>query len=308
MNATGNTDNGGLILVVGATGTQGGAVAHELLAHGHCVRALTRHPDGQTARRLAEQGAEVARGDMDDGELLDAALQGVTGVFSVQQVDMAGSDGESRQGLMLVQAAQRAGVQHFVHTSVAGVEKFPRWDKDPWMVHYQDEKWAIEEYVRNAGFTAWTVLRPAWMMDNFAEPAARFMFPRLCEYGEIFTALKPDTRLSMVASDDVGSFTRAAFEDPIRFNGQNISLAAQALTLGEAAVILSRVLDKRVISLSLSPEETIARGLYPNQVKSHDYLNERGQPIDIEALKQYGIPLTSFELWAQRHRDRIIVD
>ena len=49
------------ILVTGATGQQGGAVARELLARGHKVRAMTRNPDGPKAKALADLGATVVR-------------------------------------------------------------------------------------------------------------------------------------------------------------------------------------------------------------------------------------------------------
>ena len=47
------------VLVTGATGQQGGAVAHALLSRGHRVKALTRKPDSDTARRLASAGAAM---------------------------------------------------------------------------------------------------------------------------------------------------------------------------------------------------------------------------------------------------------
>ena len=47
------------IVVAGATGRQGGAVARALLEAGWGVRALTRSPDSQAARELAATGAEV---------------------------------------------------------------------------------------------------------------------------------------------------------------------------------------------------------------------------------------------------------
>src|SRR6267378_1090408 len=49
----------GVILVTGATGQQGGAVARELLARKHTVRAMTRKSDGDAAKALARQGAGV---------------------------------------------------------------------------------------------------------------------------------------------------------------------------------------------------------------------------------------------------------
>lgn len=80
------------ILVLGATGRQGGAAAARLLADGWRVRALTRNPDGPAAQALAKAGAELVRGDMGERASLDAAMQGVYGVFSVQPPDWNPSD------------------------------------------------------------------------------------------------------------------------------------------------------------------------------------------------------------------------
>src|SRR5216683_2851241 len=52
------------VLVVGATGKQGGAVAHHLLAAGLLVRTLTRNPDKPAARTLADRGGEGVAGDL----------------------------------------------------------------------------------------------------------------------------------------------------------------------------------------------------------------------------------------------------
>jgi uncharacterized protein YbjT (DUF2867 family) len=52
-------DAGSVIVVTGATGRQGGAIARFLLKDGWHVRALTRKQDSQKARKLAELGAEV---------------------------------------------------------------------------------------------------------------------------------------------------------------------------------------------------------------------------------------------------------
>ena len=106
------------VLVSGATGNQGGAVARNLLERGFEVRALTRDPDKPAARLLAERGAEVVRGDLEDRSSLDRALEGAYGAFSVQNFSEAGYDGEVRQGKALADAAKEAGVSHFVYSSV----------------------------------------------------------------------------------------------------------------------------------------------------------------------------------------------
>jgi uncharacterized protein YbjT (DUF2867 family) len=56
-----------LITVLGATGTQGGAVARALLADGEFgVRAVTRDAASSKARSLAELGADVVEADLTD--------------------------------------------------------------------------------------------------------------------------------------------------------------------------------------------------------------------------------------------------
>ena len=55
----------GTILITGATGHQGGAVANELLGRGHKIVAMTRHPESEKAKALEKRGAKVIKGDLD---------------------------------------------------------------------------------------------------------------------------------------------------------------------------------------------------------------------------------------------------
>ena len=66
------SDNDKIILVAGATGQQGGAVARNLLKDGWKVRALVRDPKKDAAQALAKQGAELVQGDLNDSASLDA--------------------------------------------------------------------------------------------------------------------------------------------------------------------------------------------------------------------------------------------
>jgi uncharacterized protein YbjT (DUF2867 family) len=298
-----------LILVTGATGAQGGAAARELLARGHQVRLLTRNPGAPAARVLEQSGAELVRGDLDDIASIEAALHGVTGVFSVQVPDVTGTDSERRHGLALVQSALKAGVRQFIHTSVTGAgahTSFPRWDTGYWSQKYWTDKWDIEEAVSRAGFASWTVLKPAFLMENFVPPKATFMFPDL-RRGEIATALHANTYMQLIAADDIGAFARAAFESPETFNRRSIDLAAEELTMKEVAATLSRLLQKNILAIELTPGQALARGLHPGWVRSQEWTNEVGYCADIAALRQYGISLTSFEQWVQRHRSDIVV-
>src|SRR4051812_5107019 len=72
------------VLVFGATGQQGGAVASALLSDGWSVRALVRNPSAEKAKELASFGASLVAGDLADPSSVRAAMKGVHGVFSMQ--------------------------------------------------------------------------------------------------------------------------------------------------------------------------------------------------------------------------------
>lgn len=75
-----------LIVVVGATGNQGGSVAARFLKDpAYKVRALTRNPSSDAAKKLAEAGAEVVQCELDDVESIKSAFQGANLIFSVTQ-------------------------------------------------------------------------------------------------------------------------------------------------------------------------------------------------------------------------------
>src|SRR5579883_3137872 len=109
------------ILVVGATGQQGGAVARALLAQGQKIRVMTRQPEKAAA--LAAAGAEVVTGSFTDAAALQRALDGVRGVFAMSTPFEAGMDEEVTQGIRLADAAKQAGVAHYVYTSVGSAHR-----------------------------------------------------------------------------------------------------------------------------------------------------------------------------------------
>jgi uncharacterized protein YbjT (DUF2867 family) len=302
--------NESLFLITGATGTQGGATAREMLTTGHRVRILTRNPAGTAAAALAKQGAEVAKGDMGEPATLEAAMRDVYGVFSLQKPDMDGSDSERRHGLSLLKAAQRAGVHQYVHTSVCQAGEhagFPRWDAGYWPVKYWTDKWEIEQAVRGAGFEHCTVLRPTFIMDNFKHSKAQFLYPQL-RRGVIISPVLPDSVLQLIAGDDIGAFARAAFEDPSRFHGKTIELVGDALTMPQIAATLGKALGKSVESKSVGPNEALKAGIADKWVRSQEWINDVGYHSETAWLPSYGVPLTSFSGWVGRHAEDIVIE
>src|SRR5260221_7737198 len=97
------------VLVTGATGQQGGAVARQLLANGFKVRAFTRKPESPAARELARLGAEIVAGDLDDTGSIERALAGAWGAFAVQTMVEGGVAREQEQGQRFAELAHKAG-------------------------------------------------------------------------------------------------------------------------------------------------------------------------------------------------------
>lgn len=297
-----------VILVTGATGLQGGSVAREALKQGFQVRILVRDINSSKAQTLIQSGAEAVEGDFDNPSSLERAMQNADAVFSMTNPPKPGTDSERQQGYALIQAALNSGVQQFVHTSVARAgthTDFPRWESNYWPKQYWTDKWEVEEAIRTAGFSSWTILKPSFMMDNFLNfEHGELLFPHL-QQGELKTAMLPDTRLDFAAADDVATFACAAFNNPEKFNEKNIELASESLTMKEVATRLSDVKGKRLTVYSLSPEEAVNQGIFSGVVGSHEWNNEVGYNVDIDSLKTYNIKLTPFKEWVEKYKDRI---
>ena len=232
-----------VILVTGATGKQGGAVALRLNAQGWRVRALTRNPRQSKAQALAADGIDIFPGDLDDANSVRRALAGVYGVFSVQSFIEHGPASEVRQGRLLADLALQAGVEHFVYASVGGAERFTG-------VHHFETKWLIEQHLHAIGLPG-TILRPVAFMESFTYP---FFLTMICS-GILPGTLGTEDRWQLVAVEDIGLIAATVFNERENFLGQTLEIASEALTMTEAAAIFSRVLGRPVAYTRLSPEQ-----------------------------------------------------
>ncbi|PZG12739.1 NmrA family NAD(P)-binding protein [Nonomuraea aridisoli] len=296
------------VLVTGATGRQGGATARALLAAGVPVRALVRDPTADRARAVRALGAELVTGDLNDRGSVTRAAEGARAVFSVQMPPMnAGGfdfEAELTQAVNLVEGALAAGVPQFVHTSVSGAGRHteaPGWAEGRWapMEPYYAAKAGIQDRVRAAGFTHWSIIKPGFFMENFL-PSMTYLLPRGLE-GGLATVLKPGTRLSLVAVQDIGGAAAAAITAPERFHEVELELAGDHLTMTGIAEILSRAWGVELTAPDMTLEEAVAAGMPGPGVTSHEFLNVVGQPARPEYARALGIPLTTFEEWAHQH-------
>ena len=274
------------VLVSGATGRQGGAVARHLLNNGWGVRALTRDPQKPPARELAALGADVVQGDLTNRASIEKAAQGVYGVFSVQNFWETGVQGEVREGKLLADVAKAAHVSHFVYSSVGGA------DRDTGIPHF-DSKWEIERHIRSRDLPA-TILRPVFFMENFISDDFRSSILK----GKLALPMQPGKPLQMIAVDDIGAFAAMAFSAPESFQDAELELAGDELTLPQAAEDLSRILGRTVDFISVPLEDV--RKASPEYEMMFRWFNEYGYSADIEAMRDLYPELTTFPMWLHR--------
>ena len=111
------------ILVTGATGEQGGALARQLLQKKHKVYALTRNIHSPAAQDLRNRGANIIKGDLDDSDSLIRAVNDVESIFLMGTPFEDGTEGEIRRGTLMADLAKDKGIGHLVYSSVANADK-----------------------------------------------------------------------------------------------------------------------------------------------------------------------------------------
>lgn len=280
---------GKTILVTGATGRQGGAVAARLLADGWGVRALTRDASSAKAKALKEAGAEVVVGDLDDRASLDRAVDGAWGVFSVHAGAYEGGpyghdlEHEARSAAKLVAAAKDAWVAHLVHSSSIGIGG----PLEPHMDMLQ-RKAEAERAVTASGLP-YTILRPSSFMEN------TFDSFRELQNGALVSLLNAGTFEPHIAADDIAAFAAIAFGDPEAHAGKVYELAGDDLTQTEKAALIGRVVGREVPYVGIGVEQVAADS--PSTAKMLGVLNKHRMDVDIEGLRKIHPGLLTFEQW-----------
>src|ERR1700745_1000208 len=223
-----------LVLVTGATGNQGGACVDALLTRGHQVRALTRNSASPAARRLHEQGVEIAVGDFTDHDSLVRAARGVDAVYAMSTPYEQGPEKEIAQGMTLTDAAKAAGVAHVIYSSVASANRATG-------ISHFDGKYAVEEHLQASG-VPYTIVAPVFFMENLLQP---WMLSSLRQ-GKLAVALPANRALQQITVADIGAFVAAVIERSDIVLGRRFDIAGDELTGEEAAAILSKVMGRAV--------------------------------------------------------------
>lgn len=277
------------IVVTGATGKQGSAVFHHLRQGGFALRALVRDPDKSKARGLEGRGVEVLRGDLENPQSLERILDGADGAYSVQAWE-GGAETEVRQGIAFAEAASRQEVGHFVYSSVVAA------DGNTGIPHFES-KAKIEERIRNVGVN-YTILRPVFFMENW------LLMSDAIENGTILLPLSPETRLQMIAVDDIGAFVALAFEHPGHWHNRAFDLAGDELSMNELAQAFSRALGREVRYQQV-PWDKFEQQVGHELTVMYRWFEEMGYSVDIAEVRQQYPKLTTFDQWLKESWKRL---
>jgi len=292
-----------LILVTGATGAQGGALVPRLLEQGFRVRALTRDPAKPAGKALAALGAEVVPGDLDDEASLERACESAYGVFSVQNFweKGVGFQREVDQGCKLARAAKKAGVSHFVQTSVANCD-------DAAGVQHFESKYEIEKYIDSLQLPR-TFLREVFFMENFTQPVmtsgAKKQMDPYWVIPTIVALLDEDTSFHMICVEDIAWFATDAFVHPQEYIGKAIDIAGDSLTPAEIKRVYRKVTGRRPLPAFSGLTRLFLRWINPESARQFRWNNDKGWHFPLSPLRERNPGLISLEAFLRKHQNSI---
>jgi uncharacterized protein YbjT (DUF2867 family) len=283
------TTNEKIVLVFGATGQQGGSVATALRAAGWAVRAFVRDAEGEKAKTLAAAGCQLAKGNLGDQYAIEAAMAGVYGVFSVQpssgQGDAYGvSDAqEIAYATMIADAAQVAGVGHFVYSSINAAG-----DRATGMGHF-DSKIAVETYLASLPMPI-TVVRPSAFMEILMLPGLGL------DQASLSFFMRPDQPMQFIAAADIGRIIAMVLARPERFVGRTMEIASDFITGEQLAAKLSQAAEQ-TISYQRFPDAMLAENPFLRRLAALVDEGRLAGSADLDELRALVPDLYTFDSW-----------
>jgi hypothetical protein len=193
-----------ILVILGATGNQGGSVITHFLSLSpspYALRAVTRDISSAKAKLLASQGVEVVTGNFDDPQSLDAAFSGASVIFSVtdflqsmlnpslhEKAAAAGistgfyiRDYEAQQNRHIIDAAAKVStLERFIYSSLPYANKLSGGKYEH--VYYYDSKAAAEEYGKATYPELWektSVFYAGFYLENYVWEAKVLFAPKL---------------------------------------------------------------------------------------------------------------------------------
>ena len=223
-----------MYVVLGASGNTGHIVASQLLSQGKKVRVVGRNADH--LQFLAAKGGEVFAADLTDAQALTKAFHGAEAAYVMIPPNPASEDFrgfQERVSDSIASAARGSGVKNIVALSSIGADKVS--GTGP-VVGLHD----LEQKLNQLEGVNVLHLRAGYFMENTLPQAAA-----IGRLGMAVGPLRPDLKLAMIATCDIGKAAAAAL-DRLDFHGkQTQELHGQRdLNYTEVATIIGKAVGK----------------------------------------------------------------
>jgi uncharacterized protein YbjT (DUF2867 family) len=307
------------IAVVGATGAQGGGLVRAILRDSggeFRARAITRDPQSEKARELAQLGAEVVAADVDDESSLRRAFEGAHGVYAVTFYWAHFSpEKEMAEAAAMARAAKAAGVKHVIWSTLEDTRKWVPLNDDrmptlqgKYKVPHFDAKGESDRYFVESGVPA-TLLLTSFYWDNFIYFG---MGPQKAPDGRLAIAFPMgDKKLPGIAADDIGACAYGIFRRGGEYAGKTVGIAGEHLTGAQMAGAFGRALGEAVVYNDVPPEVYRNFG-FPGaddlgnmfQFK-RDFNDYFCGARSLEVSRALNPGLQTFETWLERNKERI---
>lgn len=225
------------ILVYGAGGTQGGAVARKLLSEGHTVRTIVR--DVEKVANLKKQGIQAFIGDLSDPKSLVRAHEGVERVFLLLPVDY--NIERTRSYVKhTVDAAKAAKIELLVISNSLYV---PEENTDTVAIELKRE---LNNYVKESGLPA-IILQPTLYLENF-------FVPGVLANQTLAYPVPAEKAIAWISIDDAAEYATFALNHP-ELAGQTFNIVGpESLTGNQLAERFTLALQQNFRFFSLSVE------------------------------------------------------
>lgn len=278
VNKTKNTMSKRKIVVCGATGNQGGAVARYLLLNPEWqVVALTRNPRSEAAVKLRELGAEIVVADTKDQASVSAAFQDAYGVFGITQpwsIDKGTYNIQSEiiQGKNIIWACKSAGVEHVVFSFFLNLYN------EPTGVNFIDSKLQLERHIKQQDLS-FTIVRCALYMENLEQQISS------ARKNKIPGNFPADVKIPYIALEDIGSCIAYIFNHPKKYKSKTVDLIGDFVSGTEVADELNKIAGYRSF-VYRQASKLMLRLFKPSIYRLRQYLEQLGYPPYVsEVLK-----------------------
>ncbi len=216
-----------MILVTSANGNQGKRLIPKLLAAGHSVRASVQSE--ASAARLRTLGVQdVVVGDLADSAVIARAVEGVDSLYHIGPTV---HPAERAMGFAMVDAAQAAGIGHFVFSSVLHAIATD-------LIQHEIKR-DIEEHLLSSGLE-FTILQPTnYMLPHRVWP--------VFDEGVFRLSWSLDRRQSMVDLEDITDVAALVLSEPQRHAAATYELVGPGrFTAYDIGGVLSKVLGREI--------------------------------------------------------------